>query len=147
MKKSFFIITTALLSFVQMNALNDSIVSHRYDHHANIPADALIQIFEWQVKTNQARYSGTSSSASHAHNMIKLISQGDVILEKTVESFYLLESDLQSESKRVFLWEVTSTNGRAQGYSTSKTAAQKMINLVANGDIITFRIIRSGLLN
>ena len=49
----------------------------------------------------------------------------------------MLESDLNSNAKRVYLWEVISTNGHAQGYSTSENAARRMIDLVASGDIIT----------
>lgn len=142
MKKSILIIATALLSFLQINASND----YTANRESNKKANPLVQLFEWQVKTNHGQYSGTSASAMHASNMIVLASTGEVILEKKIESYYMLESDFNVNAKRVYLWEVTSTNGHAQGYSTSENAARKMIDLVASGDIITSKIIKSGLI-
>lgn len=145
MKNSILIIVTALLSFSQMNALNDNTSLNRFDNDPKMTVDHLIQIYEWNVKTNHTYYSGTSSSASHASKMIVLVSTGEVILEKTIKSYYMLESDFNRNAKRIYLWEVTSTLGHAQGYSTSENAARRMIDLVAHGDIITFKIIKSGL--
>lgn len=145
MKNSLLIIATALLSFLQMNALNDTTNPNRFDHDSKITTDHLIQIFEWEVKTNHTYYSGTSSSASHANKMIALVSTGEVILEKTIQSYYILESDYHQNAKRIYLWEVTSALGHARGYSTSENAAHRMIGLVAAGDIITSKIIKSGL--
>lgn len=145
MKNSILIIVTALLSFSQMNALNENTNLSRFTNDSKIPVDHLIQIFEWNVKTNHTFYSGTSSSAIDASEMIALVSTGEVILEKTIQSYYLLESDFNQNAHRIYLWEVTSTLGHAQGYSTSENAARRMIDLVARGDIITSKIIKSGL--
>lgn len=141
MKKSILIIATMLLSFLQINASNDNTNNNTSDNDPNI-----VQIFEWHVKTNHSEYSGTSASAQHASNMIALVSTGEIILEKKVESYYMLESDFDLGMKRVYLWEVTSTRDHGQGYSTSENAARRMINLVSSGDIITSKIIISGLI-
>ena len=140
MKKSILIIATALLSFLQINASNDN-VNNTTNSNPNI-----VQIFEWQVETNHDQYSGTSGNMGHASNMIALLSAGEIILEKKIESYYMQESDLNLNANRVYLWEVTSITGHAQGYSSSENAARSMIDLVTSGDIITSKIIRSGLI-
>lgn len=145
MKNSILIIGTALLSFLQMNALNDNINPNRFDNDPEITTEHLIQIYEWNVKTNHTYYSGTSHSASHANKMVALVSTWEVILEKAIQSYYLLESDFNQNAKRIYLWEVISTLGHAQGFSTSENAARRMIDLVATGDIITSKVIKSGL--
>lgn len=146
MKKSILIIATTLVSFLPVNAKNDISKAPSLNNGFEIIADHLVQIYEWTVQTDQAYYSGTSTSSAHAIKMIALTSTGEVLLEKKVESFYLLKEDLNLNSKRVYLWEVVSTNGHAQGFSTSENTAQKMIALVANGEIITSKIIKSFLL-
>lgn len=145
MKNSILILATTILSFMQMNASNDSAVLNTSENDPNMTANQIVQIFEWNVKTDHGHYSGTSTSAAHATKMVALVSTGEVILEKQVESFYMLEADVRLNSNRIYLWEVTCTNGYAQGYSTSENAAHRMINLVASGDIITSKIIKSGL--
>lgn len=145
MKKSVLIIATALLSFLPINASNDNSILNISTKDPNITKNQLVQIFEWHVKTNHGQYSGTSNNAIHASSMIVLVSTGDVIIEKKIESYYMLESDFSLNAKRVYLWEVISTKGHAQGYSTSENAARRMIDLVASGDIITSKIIKSGL--
>ena len=145
MKKSILIIATALLSFSQINASNDNTNHNSANSDSNTIANELVQIFEWNVKTDHGHYSGTSDSVAHASKMIALVSKDQVILEKKIESFYMLESDLRLNAKRIYLWEVTSTNGYGQGYSTSENDASRMIDLVASGDIITSKIIKSGL--
>lgn len=145
MKNSILIIATALLSISHMNALNVSRNFTPSDHVSKISVDNLIQIYEWEVKTNHTYYSGTSSTATHANNMIALVSTGEIILEKTIQSYYMLESDVHQNADRIYLWEVTSTHGHAQGYSSSENTARRMIELVTGGDIITSKIIKSGL--
>ena len=146
MKKSILVIATALLSFLQINASNDKTNLNTSNSYSKFLENPTVQIFEWQVKTNLGHYSGTSSSAIKASNMIALVSKGEVILEKMIESYYIEESDLDLNTKRVYLWEVTSTNGHGTGYSASENAARRMINIVASGDIITSKIIISGLI-
>ncbi|MBA6151687.1 hypothetical protein [Gelidibacter maritimus] len=145
MKNSILIIAAALLSFLQMNAFNDNASLNNFDNDPKMTVDHLIQIYEWNVKTNHTYYSGTSTSAAHATKMIALVSTGEVILEKTIQSYFMLETDVKQNAKRIYLWEVSSAHGHAQGYSASENAARRMIHLVARGDIITSKIIKSGL--
>ena len=89
MKKSILIIATALLSFLKINASNDNSNLSSLNRDSNITTDQLIQIFKWHVTTSHGNYPGTSDNATGASNMIALISTGEIILEKKIESYYI----------------------------------------------------------
>ncbi|WP_418512948.1 hypothetical protein [Corallibacter sp.] len=143
MKNSILIIATVVFTFLNVNATNEKMILNTSNEVIEITKDKIVKVYDWTVKTNKGTYSGTSLNLEHANNMITLVSAGEIILEKKVESFFMLNSEVKNKEKRNYFWEVTSTKGYAKGYSSSEKDAHKMIKLVASGDIITSKIIFS----
>lgn len=143
MKNSILIITTVVFTFLNVNATNETNIPNTYKETVAITKDNIVKIYDWSVKTNKGVYSGTSLNLAHANYMITLVSKGEIIIEKKVESFFMLDYEAKNNKKRVYFWEVTSNKGYAKGYSSSEKHADKMIQLVASGDIITKKIIFS----
>ena len=73
--------------------------------------------------------------------MIQLVSAGEIVLDKKIETFFQLKDEVSNSNLRLFFWEVKTTNGKAKGFSSSESQAQKMIELVSTGDILNFKII------
>tara|TARA_R110002049_G_scaffold31258_8_gene106130 strand:- start:864 stop:1307 length:444 start_codon:yes stop_codon:yes gene_type:complete len=145
MKKIILIIATVAFTVCNANATTEKRTVTTLNETVKINLNDLVIIYDWSVKTNKGYYSGTSPSANNASKMIRLASSGEVILEKRIESYYMLKTDVMNNNKRIYFWEVKSTNGYAKGFSTSESDAQKTMKLVASGDIITSKIIISGI--
>ena len=76
--------------------------------------------------------------------MIELVTVGEIVLDKKIESFFLVKEEKVSSNKlRLFFWEVTTNKGTARGFSNSESQAKRMIELVSTGDILSYKIIQS----
>ncbi|SFC77907.1 hypothetical protein SAMN04489722_103413 [Algibacter lectus] len=143
MKNSILIIGTVVLSILNMNATNEKTnLNTATEIYANT-ANNIAQIFDWEVKTNKGTYSGTALSFENAKRMISYSSSGEVVKNKKITSYFMLEADLNNATNRNYFWEVKTTSGTAKGYSSSEAYAQKMIALVASGDVIVEKLIMS----
>lgn len=145
MKKVILIIATVAFTLCNVHATTEKKTVSPLNEVEKINTADIVVIYDWSVKTNKGYYSGTSPSAVNAASMIRLASSGEVILEKKIESYHMLKTDVVNNNKRIFFWEVTSTNGYAKGFSTTESDAQKTMKLIASGEIITSKIIISGI--
>ena len=143
MKNSILIIGTAVLSILNMNATNEKINTNIITEITATTNNSIAQVFDWEVKTNKGLYAGTTLSLESARRMILFSSRGEVVQNKKITSFLMLESDLNNNANRNYFWEVKTTSGTAKGYASSEAYAHKMINLVASGDVIVEKIIMS----
>ncbi|MCX7551598.1 hypothetical protein [Xanthomarina sp. F2636L] len=144
MRHSLIIIAVVALSIMQVNATDKKVIVNTSNEVVTIAKEHLVQIFDWTVTTNKNSYSGTSPDLIHANRMISLVSSGEVVLEKKIESFYMLNYEAEDNNNRLYFWEVESSFGYAKGFSSSEDDANKMIKLVAKGEIITSKVIISG---
>ncbi|WP_299116153.1 hypothetical protein [uncultured Winogradskyella sp.] len=143
MKNSILIISTVVLSFLNLNATTLKTTANPAIVETEITENNITTIYEWSVKTLTGKSSGTASSLEGAKEMIALFSRNEAILEKKITSYYVLKSEAKNTNSRTYYWEVDSTNGNAKGYSSSESDAREMIALVAKGEIITYKIITS----
>ena len=108
-----------------------------------LTSDQIKEVYYWNVKTTEGNYSGTSTSLEEAQKMIKLVTVGEFILDRKIESFYQVKEEVAAKSIRLYFWEATTTNGNAKGFSSSESQAKRMIELVSTGDILKYKIIES----
>ena len=141
MKKSILIIATVALSMLNVNAANENKTLNTSTENATISKDNIAQVFEWHVETTQGSYSGTSLSLESAKEMMKLSSSGEVVTGTQITSYFVLKSDMNTN--RNYFWEVETAAGSAKGYASSEDYANKMIALVASGDVVVSKIIIS----
>ena len=141
MKKSILIIATVALSMLNVNAANENKTLNTSTEIAPITKDNIAQVFEWHVETTQGSYSGTSLSLESAKEMMKLSSAGEVVTGTQITSYFVLKSDMNAN--RNYFWEVETATGSAKGYASSEDYANKMIALVASGDVVVSKIIIS----
>ncbi|GGI55987.1 hypothetical protein [Winogradskyella haliclonae] len=141
MKRSILIISTVVLSFLNLNATTLKTKATKAIVKTEITENNITTEYEWSVKTLTGKSSGTSSSLEEAKEMIRLFSRNEVVLEKKIISYHVLKSD--ASDSRTYYWEVDSTNGKAKGYSSSERDARAMIALVTKGEVITYKIITS----
>lgn len=139
MKKSIFTIAILALTFLNANATEIKQVTN--NPTTTISRENIIEIYDWNVSTNIGNYSGTSTSEKEARKMIELVTVGEIILDRKIETFYVLASEISSPSLRLFFWEVETSNGKAKGFSSSESQARKMIQLIGVGDITSFKIL------
>lgn len=139
MKKSIFTIAILALSFLNANATEIKQVTN--NPTTTISRENIVEIYDWNVRTNIGNYSGTSTSEKEARKMIELVTVGEIILDRKIETFYVLASEISSPSLRLFFWEVETSNGKAKGFSSSESQARKMIQLIGVGDITSFKIL------
>lgn len=140
MKNLILIIAVVAMATINVNATNEKMILNTSNEVETITKENLVQVFDWNVVTNKSTYSGTSPSLEHAKKMMALVSSGERIVERKIESFYIVSSDVVTNN-RTYFWEVQSENGYAKGFSSSEYSARKMIDLVALGDIISYKII------
>ena len=133
MKKLILVISIVASGILNVQATEKNDLSN-YETELN----PVSQVFVWNVITNNGTFSGTSTTLSHARNMVKLSSAGDTVLEQKIEMHYVLKEDLNNQ---VYYWEVESALSKATGFSSTEANAKKLIGLVAEGDIITYKII------
>jgi hypothetical protein len=143
MKKSILIIATVVFSFLNVNATNLKTNLNTTKVSVNITTDDLVQVYDWTVKTTTGEFSGTASSLFDAKRRANMVGQGSVVLEQKITNYFILRSEMQSKTNRVYFWEVKSERGYAKGFSREEFSAKRMINLVAMGDIISYKIIES----
>ncbi|MCX7547077.1 hypothetical protein OS188_03830 [Xanthomarina sp. F1114] len=146
MRNSLVIIAVVALSIIQVNATDKKPIVNTSNKVVTIAKENLIQVFDWTVTTNKNRYSGTSLDLIHANKMVSLVSSGEIVLDKKIESFYMLDYEADNNSNRIYFWEVESSYGTAKGYSSNENDANKMIQLIAKGEIISSKVIISGVM-
>ncbi len=142
MRHSILTIAIVAISILNVNATNKIETSNSIEA-VEITRDAIAQVFEWEVETTKSTYSGTALSLKEAQNMMTLSSSGEVVRSKEIKSYLVLKSELNSNAKRNYFWEVETKTGKAKGYASNKAYADKMIELVASGDAIVSKIIIS----
>jgi hypothetical protein len=144
MKKSILTLAIVALSFSNLNATEVTTTSNtNQTETATLTLNDLKEVYDWSVKTNQGTYSGTSNTLEEAQKMINLVSIGEVIFDKKIESFYQVKNETSSNTQRLYFWEVETSKGKAKGFSNSESQAKRMIELVATGDVLNFKIIQS----
>ena len=144
MKKSILIIATVVLGFINANATNLKTNLNTTTVSVDITKDEIIEVFDWSVKTTTGDFSGTASTLFDAKKRANIVGQGAIVLEQKITSYFVLKSELNVKSSRIYFWEVKSEKGYAKGFSSDEFSAKKMIALVAKGDVISYRIIASG---
>lgn len=152
MKKSILTLAIVALTFSNINATEVTTTSNTIDPSfselaklttATLTRDQIKEVYDWNVKTTQGTYSGTANSLEEAQKMIGLVTVGEVILDKKIESFFQVKEEVSSNKLRLFFWEVTTNNGTAKGFSNSESQAKRMIELVSTGDVLNYKIIQS----
>ncbi|TYB78465.1 hypothetical protein [Bizionia myxarmorum] len=146
MKNSILSIAVVALSFLQVQATENKTMLDSTISAENVSAQKIVQVYDWNVTTTKNSYSGTSLDIEHANRMIALVSSGEIILDKKVESYYMMQNEATDNNNRLYFWEVTSSKGYAKGFSSTEYDANHMIKLVASGDIISSKIIISGII-
>lgn len=152
MKKSILTLAIVALTFSNINATEVTTTSNTIDPSfselaklttATLTRDQIKEVYDWNVKTTQGNYSGTANSLEEAQKMIELVTVGEVVLDKKIESFFQVKEEVSSNKLRLFFWEVTTNNGTAKGFSNSESQAKRMIELVSTGDVLNYKIIQS----
>lgn len=144
MKRSIVTLGILALTVLNVNATEVKITSRtQTETSTDISRNKIVEVYDWNVNTDKGNYSGTSLSLEEAQRMIALVASGEVVYSKKIESFYQLASEVADKNKRLFFWEVETLNGRAKGYSSSESQAQKMIELVSTGTIVNFKIVEN----
>ncbi|MDO6759895.1 hypothetical protein Q4566_06750 [Tamlana sp. 2_MG-2023] len=142
-KKSILIIATVAFSMLNVNASNEKSTNSTTTEIVEITKKAIVQVFDWEVKTNSGHYSGTALSLESANRMIHLSSHGEVLKDKKITSYLVLKSEANDTSKRNYFWEVETATGNAKGFSSTEAYAHKMIDLVTTNDAVVSKIIVS----
>ncbi len=145
MKTLILIIGTVVLSTLNTRATNKTSTFSTVIITEAISDNDLVKVYDWNVETNSAVYSGTSLSIEHAKEMIRLTSSGELINGSKIESYFVLKTEAKDNSKRNYFWEVETATGFAKGYSSTEGYAHKMIQLVSSGDAIVSKKIISQL--
>ena len=143
MKKLTLTLAIVALSFSNLNATEVTSTSNATEL-TTLSKNDLTEVYDWQVTTNQGNYSGTALSIEEAQKMITLVSAGEIILSRKVESYYQIKADVASNTTRLYFWEATTNSGTAKGFSNSENQAKRMIELVSTGDVLSYKIILSG---
>ena len=141
MRKSIFTIAILALSFLNVNATEVTTTSNNLEITTSISRENIIEVYDWSVKTATGNYAGTANSLEEAQKMIQLVSAGEVILDKKIETVYQLREEVSNSNLRLFFWEAETKNGKAKGFSSSESQAKKMIELVSTGDVLSYKIV------
>ncbi|AUC83211.1 hypothetical protein [Lacinutrix sp. Bg11-31] len=141
-KNSILIIATVVLSFLNVNATNLE-MNLNTKTGVEIAKDEIVEIFDWTVKTTTGDFSGTAATLFDAKRRANMVGQGAVVLEQKITNYFVLKSEMQSKSNRMYFWEVKSERGYAKGFSYNEFSAKKMMHLVTKGDIVSYIIIEN----
>ena len=141
MRKSIFTIAFLALSLFNVNATEVKTTSKNLEITTSISRENIVEVYDWSVKTNNGTYAGTSNSIEEAQKMIQLVSTGEIILDKKIETLFQLKNEVSNSNLRLFFWEVETSNGKAKGFSSSENQAKKMIELVSTGSILSYKIV------
>ena len=142
MKKSILTLAIVALTFSNINATEVTSTSNSTEV-STLTMNDLTEVYDWSVKTNQGTYSGTANTLEEAQKMINLVSVGEVILDKKIESFFQVIAEKNNNKLRLYFWEVETSTGKAKGFSSSESQAKRMIDLVSTGAILSYKIIQS----
>ncbi len=142
MKKSIITLAIVALTFTNINATEVTTTSNTIEA-TTLTRDQITEVYDWNVKTNQGNYSGTANSLEEAQKMIELVTVGEVVLDRKIESYYQVKNEVASNTQRLYFWEVTTNSGTAKGFSNSESQAKRMIELVSTGAILNFKIVQS----
>lgn len=142
MKKSIVTLAIVALTFGTINATEVTTTSNNIET-TTLTRDQITEVYDWNVKTNSGNYSGTANSLEEAQKMIELVTVGEVVLDRKIESYYQVKLEVASNTQRLYFWEVTTNSGSAKGFSNSETQAKRMIELISTGTILTFKIVQS----
>jgi len=142
-KKSILIIATLVLGLINLNATN-LITNPNSTTSIKLTKDELITVYDWTVVTTNGIFSGTATTLFEAKKRSNLVGQNEIVLERKITHYVVLKNEAFKTERRVYFWEVKSKKGHAKGYATSEANAKQMIRLVAEGDIISHKIIASG---
>jgi hypothetical protein len=142
-KNSVLIIATVVFGVLNANATNLETPLNTTTVSVDFTENDIVTVFDWSIKTTKGEFSGTALSLFDAKRMANLNSQGDLVLEEKITSYYVLKSEMHSKQNRIYFWEVTTKKGYAKGFSSTEFSAQKMIELVAKDAIISYKIIAS----
>lgn len=142
MKRTLLIFATVVLGFTSLNAATEN-QTLTNEATLDITTDNIIDVYDWKVITNNGESSGTSLNLHDAKRMIAMFSNGEAILEQQIISYKVLQSEATDHSKRLYFWKVECNYGKSEGFASSKSDAERMIALVAKGDIITYKLITS----
>lgn len=140
MKKSLLIIATVVLTIFNLQATN-SIKSNPIK--VNPLNSKVIKIYDWKLKLEDGTFSGTSRTKEEAQKVLQLLSKGEFVIQKQISSYYVFSNESQMNKYRTYYWEVQSENSHAKGFASSKEKASQLIRLVAKGDILHYKIIKS----
>lgn len=143
MRHSILIIATVVLGLLNANANTLKPISNSTTF-LEITNDDVIQVYDWRVTTTNGTFSGTATTLFEAKKRSNIVGQTEVVLERKITNYFVLRSELLKKDSRVYFWEVKSEKGYAKGFSTSEFSAKKMIDLVAKGDIVSYKIIANG---
>jgi len=109
--------------------------------NSNITEAQLTNVFEWTVTTKSGTFSGTSLTLEKANRMVSLVSQGEPILEQMIVKYTVLNSEVSNKNLRKYYWEVIGSEGNAKGFASSKSTAERMVELASSAHTITYKII------
>lgn len=144
MKTRILTLAIVALTFSNINAKEVTTTSNTIETTTTLTREQIKEVYDWNVKTTQGNYSGTANSLEEAQKMIELVTVGEIVLDKKIESFFLVKEEKVSSNKlRLFFWEVTTNKGTARGFSNSESQAKRMIELISTGDILSYKIIQS----
>ena len=142
MKRKILIIATVVLGLLNANATNLKTTLNS-ETPVEITLDELVEVYDWKVVTTNGEFSGTAATLFEAKKRSNLVGQNEVVLDSQIINYYVLKNEMNNKKNRVYFWEVKSKKGYAKGFSSSEFSAKKMINLVSQGDITTYRIIEN----
>lgn len=142
MKNSILIIATVVFSFLNVNATNLKTTLNT-ETLVEITKDDIVEVFDWTVKTTTGEFSGTATTLFDAKKRANMVGQGAIVLEQKITNYFVLRSEMQSKTSRVYFWEVKSEKGYAKGFSSNEFTAKRMMHIVAKGDIVSYSIIES----
>ena len=143
MRKSILIIATVVFGLLNANATTVNKNLNTTNVSVDISKENIVEVFDWTVKTINGEYSGTALSLFEAKKMVNLSTRGENIQDITIKNYFVLRSEINNKKSRIYYWEVKSNNGLAKGFSKSEDSAERMIKLVAKGDIISSKIVKS----
>ncbi|TYB76106.1 hypothetical protein ES677_10015 [Bizionia gelidisalsuginis] len=142
MRKSILIIAALVFGLLTANATTPNSTPTTFNN-SDLIKDDIVKIYNWSVTTTVGQFSGTASTLTSAERRVQLASNGLIVLEHIITSYFVVGSDINKPENRLYFWEVQSENGRAKGFSTSEASAHRMINLVSSGDVVYYKIVAS----
>ncbi len=143
-RKSILIIATLVLGMLNTNASNLKAKTNPTLVCMEVTKDEIVEVYDWSVTTTNGSFSGTALTLFDAKRSSNLVAQGEMVLERKITNYFVLKSEMSSKKNRIYFWKVQSEKGYAKGFSSNESSAKNMINFVAKGDIISYRIIASG---